>query len=96
MIRSLIIGGSDAGISAALRAKECDPAAEVSLVLADAFPNYSICGIPFYLSGEVHDWHQLAHRTTQSHFIKSDYLTPLGSPTLNVLLASFNSADPGF
>ena len=65
MTRLLIIGGSDAGISAALRAKECNPAAEVSLVLADAFPNYSVCGIPFYLSGEVTDWHQLAHRTTQ-------------------------------
>jgi NADPH-dependent 2,4-dienoyl-CoA reductase/sulfur reductase-like enzyme len=27
------------------------------------FPNYSICGLPFYLSGEVADYHQLAHRT---------------------------------
>jgi len=65
MTRLLIIGGSDAGISAALRARECDPSAEVSIVLADAFPNYSVCGIPFYLSGEVANWHQLAHRTIQ-------------------------------
>ncbi len=28
------------------------------------FPNYSICGLPFYLSGEVPDAHQLAHRTS--------------------------------
>jgi len=57
------IGGSDAGISAALRAREVDPAAEVTVVVADAYPNFSICGIPYYLSGEVDRWQNLAHRT---------------------------------
>jgi NADPH-dependent 2,4-dienoyl-CoA reductase/sulfur reductase-like enzyme len=57
------IGGSDAGISAALRARELDPAAEVTVVVADAYPNFSICGIPYYLSGEVPRWQALAHRT---------------------------------
>ena len=47
------VGGSDAGISAALRAREVDPAAEVTVVAADAYPNFSICGIPYYVSGEV-------------------------------------------
>src|ERR1700733_7160059 len=60
----IMIGGSDAGISAALRARELDPGAEVSVVVADAFPNFSICGIPYYLSGEVTHWRNLAHRTT--------------------------------
>ena len=64
MHRLLIIGGSDAGISAALRAKEIDPGTEVTVVVADRFPNFSICGLPFYLSGEVTDWRTLAHRTT--------------------------------
>ena len=59
----LIIGGSDAGISAALRAHELDASARVVVVLADAFPNFSICGLPFFLSGETPDWKQLAHRT---------------------------------
>ena len=59
----LIIGGSDAGISAALRARELDPNVEITVVLADAFPNYSICGLPFFLSGETPDWRNLAHRT---------------------------------
>lgn len=59
----LIIGGSDAGVSAGLRARQIDPTLTVTMVLADAFPNYSICGLPFYLSGEVGDWHQLAHRS---------------------------------
>ena len=62
-MRFLIIGGSDAGIAAGLRAHELDPSCEITLVLADAFPNYSICGLPFYLSGETPDWHSLAHRT---------------------------------
>jgi NADPH-dependent 2,4-dienoyl-CoA reductase/sulfur reductase-like enzyme len=58
------IGGSDAGISAALRARELDPESEVTVVVADAYPNFSICGIPYYLSGEVTHWRNLAHRTT--------------------------------
>ena len=59
----LIIGGSDAGISAALRAHELDPGAEVTIAVADDFPNFSICGLPYYLSGETPDWRDLAHRT---------------------------------
>lgn len=63
MMRIVVIGGSDAGISAGLRAREVDPAADVSLLVKDEFPNFSICGLPFYISGEVADWPQLAHRT---------------------------------
>src|SRR5215467_8492588 len=59
----VMIGGSDAGISAALRARELDPGAEVTVVAADAYPNFSICGIPYYVSGEVSHWRNLAHRT---------------------------------
>jgi len=63
MTRLVIIGGSDAGISAGLRARELDPTAEVTVVVADAYPNFSICGIPYYVSGEVAPWQSLAHRT---------------------------------
>jgi NADPH-dependent 2,4-dienoyl-CoA reductase/sulfur reductase-like enzyme len=65
MSRLLIIGGSDAGISAGLRARQLDASSTVTIVLADSFPNYSICGLPFYISGETPDWHDLAHRTRQ-------------------------------
>ena len=57
------VGGSDAGISAALRAHEVEPEADVTVIAADAFPNFSICGIPYYVSGEVARWQNLAHRT---------------------------------
>jgi NADPH-dependent 2,4-dienoyl-CoA reductase/sulfur reductase-like enzyme len=63
MTRLVAIGGSDAGISAALRARELDPSAAVTVVVADEYPNFSICGIPYYVSGEVTHWRNLAHRT---------------------------------
>ena len=57
------IGGSDAGISAALRARELTKDVEATVVVADDYPNFSICGLPFYVSGETPEWQQLAHRT---------------------------------
>ena len=54
-MRLIAVGGSDAGISAALRVQELDPDTGVTVVVADAYPNFSICGIPYYVSGEVTD-----------------------------------------
>lgn len=62
MPRLFIVGGSDAGISAALRARELAPDWTVTVAVADRFPNFSICGIPYYLSGEVASAEDLAHR----------------------------------
>ena len=59
----LIIRGSDAGIAAALRARELSDEISISLVFADEYPNVSICGLPFYVSGETPNWRDLAHRT---------------------------------
>jgi NADPH-dependent 2,4-dienoyl-CoA reductase/sulfur reductase-like enzyme len=61
----LVLGGSDAGISAALRARELRSDIEVSVIVADAFPNFSVCGLPYFLSGEVPDWRKLAHRSLE-------------------------------
>jgi len=60
-----IIGGSDAGVSAALRIKELAPSFQVHMLVKDGYPNYSICGIPFYLSKEVKRPDQLAHRSLE-------------------------------
>ena len=62
MSRIVIVGGSDAGIGAALRIRELDDRSDVHVVLDDAYPNFSICGIPYYVSGDVSDWRRLAHR----------------------------------
>ena len=63
MNQIIIIGGSDAGISAGLRIKEIDPKPEVTILLKDEYPNFSICGLPFYIGGEVENWKNLAHRS---------------------------------
>ncbi len=65
MTHILVIGGSDAGISAGLRARQVDSTSEVTLVLEDRFPNFSICGLPFYVSGETPEWKSLAHRSLE-------------------------------
>jgi NADPH-dependent 2,4-dienoyl-CoA reductase/sulfur reductase-like enzyme len=62
MPRILIVGGSDAGISAALRMRELDVSVEVTVLLRDAYPNFSICGLPFLIGGQVSDPARLAHR----------------------------------
>lgn len=62
MNRIVIVGGSDAGISAAIRAREIDPELRPTVFVADRFPNFSVCGLPFFLSGEITDWKTLAHR----------------------------------
>ncbi|ROP64899.1 MULTISPECIES: FAD-dependent oxidoreductase [unclassified Curtobacterium] len=63
MTHLLAVGGSDAGIAAALRARELDPSTDVTVVLADEFPNFSICGIPYWVSGDVATEASLAHRS---------------------------------
>lgn len=59
----VVIGGSDAGISATLRARGLDPPAVVTVVVADAYRNCSICGTPYFISVEGGHWADLAHRT---------------------------------
>ncbi len=71
MARLLIIGGSDAGISAALRARELSPDWQVTVAVADRYPNFSICGIPYFISREVSQVDNLAHR-------KADDIRALG------------------
>src|ERR1700752_4806857 len=80
------VGGSDAGISAALRAREVDPGAEVTVVLADAYPNFSICGIPYYVSGEVTHWRNLAHRTV-ADLEATGMRLRLGTPARRIAVA---------
>jgi NADPH-dependent 2,4-dienoyl-CoA reductase/sulfur reductase-like enzyme len=49
-VRVVIVGSNDAGISAGLAARQHDPTAEVTLLVADAYPNFSICGLPYHVS----------------------------------------------
>jgi NADPH-dependent 2,4-dienoyl-CoA reductase/sulfur reductase-like enzyme len=49
-VRLIIVGGSDAGISARLCARELDPDLQATVLVADGYPNLSICGIPYHIS----------------------------------------------
>ena len=53
MTRLLIMGGSDAGISEAWRVHKLDAQAEISVLSADKYPNYSICGLPVGADGDL-------------------------------------------
>ena len=57
----LIIDGSDAGISAALRIRELNPEIKPAMLVAGRYPNFSICGLPYYISREVAGWLNLAN-----------------------------------
>ena len=57
------VGGSDAGISAALRAREVDPGAEVTVVVADATRTSPSAASPTTSPVRSPHWRNLAHRT---------------------------------
>jgi NADPH-dependent 2,4-dienoyl-CoA reductase/sulfur reductase-like enzyme len=91
----LAIGGSDGGISAALRARELDPSADVTVMLADAYPNFPICGVPYYLSGDVADWRSLAHRSvTDLEGLGIELLTETLAQRIHVDLRKVTATGP--
>ena len=88
--RFLIIGGSDAGISAALRALELDNSTSITVLLADGYPNFSICGLPFFLSGETPDPASAGPQNANSKESSCCCGTPL-SPLIRRLTPSMSS-----
>lgn len=61
--RVVVVGGSDAGVMAALWAKATDSSLHVEMVVKDQWVNYSVCGAPMFLGGEVPSVEKLAHRS---------------------------------
>jgi NADPH-dependent 2,4-dienoyl-CoA reductase/sulfur reductase-like enzyme/rhodanese-related sulfurtransferase len=57
--RILIIGGVATGAKAAARARRRDPNAEITIVERGRFLSYAGCGMPYYIQGQVHDFHEL-------------------------------------
>jgi NADPH-dependent 2,4-dienoyl-CoA reductase/sulfur reductase-like enzyme len=45
--------------------RDVDSALDITMVLADSFPNYSVCGLPFYVSHEVPEMGDLPHRRAE-------------------------------
>lgn len=49
----VVIGGVAAGLKAAVRARRCDPKAEISVIEKGNFISYSACGLPYFISDTV-------------------------------------------
>jgi len=86
------VGGSDAGISAALRVCELAPGSEVTVLVADAYLNYSICGILYYLAARSSTGS--AHPPPGTWFQVSDTTGPLSSRYLDSVRRVTASAAP--
>ena len=55
----LIIGGVAAGPKTAARARRLDPEAQITILEKGKHISYAGCGMPFYLSGQIHDFDHL-------------------------------------
>jgi NADPH-dependent 2,4-dienoyl-CoA reductase/sulfur reductase-like enzyme/rhodanese-related sulfurtransferase len=55
----VVIGGVACGPKTAARIKRLDPSAEVTIIEKGELLSYAGCGLPFYISGEVHDHNEL-------------------------------------
>ncbi|WP_031514892.1 FAD-dependent oxidoreductase [Desulfofalx alkaliphila] len=55
----LIIGGVAAGPKAAARARRRNPQAEITILERGGLTSYAGCGMPFFISGMIHDYKEL-------------------------------------
>ncbi|MGC9071874.1 MAG: FAD-dependent oxidoreductase [Acidilobus sp.] len=61
MTRIVIIGAGAAGMSAASRAKRLKPSNEVMVFDSTRWVSFALCGIPYYVSGEVGELEDLLY-----------------------------------
>jgi len=57
--RIVVIGGVAAGPKAAARARRCNPDAEIVILERGKMTSYAGCGLPFFISGMIHDFSEL-------------------------------------
>ena len=65
--RVVVIGGDAAGMSAASLAKRLRPELQVLAFERGEHTSYSMCGIPYWVAGDVKDWPELVARTPEEH-----------------------------
>jgi NADPH-dependent 2,4-dienoyl-CoA reductase/sulfur reductase-like enzyme len=59
MPRLLIVGGDAAGMSAATHVRRACPEVDIVAIERGSYTSYAMCGIPYYVAGEVEDSQQL-------------------------------------
>jgi len=55
----VVIGGVAAGPKAAARARRCNPDTEIVMLERGKMTSYAGCGLPFFISGMIHDFSEL-------------------------------------
>lgn len=60
MTKVVIIGGMAAGCKTATRLKRLKPDFDVAVIEKNSFVSFGTCGMPFYVSGEIEDFFDLA------------------------------------
>ncbi|OOB79832.1 MAG: dehydrogenase [Epulopiscium sp. Nele67-Bin002] len=64
-VRIIVIGAVAAGTSAAAKARRNNDAAEIVIYEKDLFISYAICGMPYFIGGEVEDIDELTPRDVE-------------------------------
>ncbi len=66
-MRLLVLGGDAAGMTAASHVRRAAPEVEIVVVERGPYTSYSMCGIPFYVGGDVADVDALVVRSPDAH-----------------------------
>ncbi|HUU41972.1 MAG TPA: FAD-dependent oxidoreductase, partial [Desulfatiglandales bacterium] len=62
----LVVGGVAAGMSAASSAKKARPEMDAVVLEKDSYISYGACSLPYYISDDVKDFHDLIALTPQA------------------------------
>ena len=65
MPRLVIVGGDAAGMSAATSVRRAHPNVEIVVIERGPYTSYAMCGIPYYVAGEVEDPQTLVAMTPE-------------------------------
>lgn len=65
-MKYIIIGGDAAGMSAAMQIVRHDQEAEIITLEEGTIYSYAQCGLPYYISGQVHDTEDLIARSVET------------------------------
>jgi NADPH-dependent 2,4-dienoyl-CoA reductase/sulfur reductase-like enzyme len=79
MKKVIIIGGMAAGCKAAARLSRLSNKFDITIIEKNSFLSYGTCGMPFFASGEVDEFYDLAKTPyglirNEEYFLKSKIL----------------------
>ncbi|MEG0596603.1 MAG: FAD-dependent oxidoreductase [Oscillospiraceae bacterium] len=71
----IVIGGTAAGLSAASKAKRCNPALEITVFEKSGYVSYGSCGLPYFVGGMIAEPEDLVSLTVGELCHKRDIQT---------------------